>query len=135
MTITDFLKGQGVFANDIKARFKNGQIRINGEIIKEDLELNVKDPTPDPRFLTKINEIPFDAGDWIFQNLITKLSEDKKKKLFIICNLFDIETLFSGDCQIGNIPVEEILPELKVMNGHIFLRTSKKQLFILKLLS
>jgi len=134
MTITDFLKGQGVFANDIKARFKNGQIRINGEIIKDDLELNVKDPTPDPKFKND-NEVPFDAGDWIFQNLITWLSDDRKKKLFVICQLFDIETLFSGDCQIGNIPVEEILPELKVMNGHIFLRTSKKQLFILKLLS
>jgi len=135
MTITDFLKGQGVFANDIKARFQNGQIKINGEIIKEDLELNVKDPTPDPRFKKQDNEIPFDAGDWIFQNLITWLSEDRKKKLFFICNLFDIETLFSGDCQINNTPVEEILPELNVFKGHIFLRTSKKQLFILKLLS
>lgn len=135
MKISDFLKVQGVFSNEIKARFSNGQIRINDEIIKTDIELNVKDPTPDPRFKTKDNEIPFEAGDWIFQNLISVLSKEKKDKLFFITNLFDIETLFSGGCQINNKPVEEILPELNVMKGHIFLRTSKKQMFILKLLS
>lgn len=133
MKISEFLKGQGVFSNEIKARFQNGQIKINGEVVKDDIELDVIDPTPDPRFKKQDNEIPFEAGDWIFQNLITWLSEDKKKKLFVICQLFDIETIFSGGCQIGGIPIEEILPELNVLKGHIFVRTSKKQLFIFKL--
>jgi hypothetical protein len=129
MKISDFLKGQGVFSNEIKARFQNGQIKINGESVKEDIDLNVKKQIPDP----KVDDIPFEAGDWIFHNLITSLSEDKKKKLFLITTLFDIETLFSGGCQINDKPVEDILPELNIMKGHIFLKTSKKQCFILKL--
>lgn len=132
MKISDFLKQQGVFTNDIKARFTNGQIRINGDVIKEDIDLNVKDPTPDLRFL--LNWEPFEAGDWIFTKIISGLSKEKKDMLFLIVNLFDIETLFSGGCQLNNKPVEEILPELNVMKGNLFLRTSKKQMFILKCL-
>jgi len=134
MKISEFLKNRGVFSNEIKARFQNGQIKINGETVKTDIDLNVKDPTPNPKILSPINE-PFEAGDWIFQNLITWLSEEKKKKLFFICQLFDIETLFSGGCQINNKPVEEILPELNILKNHILLKTSKKEQFILKLLS
>ena len=132
MKISEFLKNQGVFSNEIKARFQNGQIRINGEVVKDDIDLNVNDPTPSPKFLNTI-DIPYEAGDWIFQNLITKMTKEKKDILFMICNLFDIETIFSGDCQIGNKSIEEILPELSVIKNHIFLRTSKKQFFILKL--
>jgi len=134
MKISDFLKNQGVFSKEIQARLSNGQIRLNGEIIKDDIELNVKDPTPDPRFKKDDNEPPFEAGDWIFQNLIIKLNSDKKQLLFFFVGLFGIETIFSGECQIGNKPVEEILPELNVIKNHIFLRTSKKQFFIFKTL-
>jgi len=133
MKISDLLKQQKIFSNEIKARFNNGQIRLNGDVIKTDMDLPFNDPFPDPRFNTV--KPPFEAGDWIFVNLLTKLTGDKKEFLKFIFCLFDIETLFSGDCQINNKPVEEILPELKVMNNHIFLRTSKKQSFILKLTS
>lgn len=134
MKISDFLKVQGVFSNEIKARFSNGQIRINGEIIKTDIDLNVFIPDTSKKF-SPVVDIPIDAGDWIFQNLVFVLSKENKDKLFFITNLFDIETLFSGGCQINNTPVEEILPELNIMKGHIFLRTSKKQMYILKKLS
>jgi len=50
MKISEFLKNQGLFSNEIKDRFKNGQIKINGEVIKTDIELDINDPTPDPRF-------------------------------------------------------------------------------------
>ena len=133
MKISDFLKQQGVFSNDIKARFTNGQIRINGDVIKDDIDLNVKDPTPNPKFIKDELE-PFEAGDWIFTKIISGLSKEKKDMLFLIINLFDIETLFSGGCQLNDKPVEEILPELNVMKGNLFLRTSKKQMFILKII-
>jgi len=45
MKISDFLKEQGVFSNEIKARFQNGQIKINGEIVK-DIDIPIKDYTP-----------------------------------------------------------------------------------------
>ena len=130
MKISDFLKEQGVFSNEIKSRFQNGQIKINGEVVK-DIDIPIKDHTPNPKF-DSINP-PYDAGDWIYQNLISKMTKEKKDIFSFVCNLFDIETLFSGECTINNKPVEELLPELNVMKGHIFLRTSKKQLFILKL--
>ena len=133
MKISDFLKNQGVFSNEIKARFQNGQIRVNGEVIKNDIVLNFNDPTPPPKFSSPVVDIPYEAGDWIFQNLITKMTKEKKDILFTICNLFDIETIFSGGCQIGNKPIEDILPELNVIKNHIFLKASKKQFFILKL--
>lgn len=34
MKLFDILKQQGLFANDIRMRINNGQISINGEIIK-----------------------------------------------------------------------------------------------------
>jgi hypothetical protein len=42
MKLFDILKQQGLFANDIIMRINNGQISINGEIIKENVEMNVK---------------------------------------------------------------------------------------------
>jgi hypothetical protein len=129
MKISEFLKTQGVFSNDIKNRFKTNQIKINGEIIKDDINLDVVFTHNNPMFITNVN---YDAGNWIFNNLILKLSESKKKQLFNIINLFDIETLFSGDCKLNNIPVEEILPELNILKNYIFLKISKKQSFVFK---
>jgi hypothetical protein len=120
MKISEFLQKEGVFSNEIKARIRTGQMKINGEKITDDIELN--------------NIESFEAGDWIFKNLLSVLSEDKKNIFLLITTLFDIETLFSGDCQINNKPIEEILPELNILKSHVFLKTSKKQMFILKLL-
>ena len=138
MKISEFLKNQGLFSNEIKDRFKSGQIKINGEILREDKDLPFKDPTPDPRFNFRQfspNSIlpPYEAGEWIFVNLITKMTPEKKKILFLFVNIFDLETIFSGGCMINDKPIEDILPELNVIKGHFFLRVSKKQSFILKL--
>lgn len=129
MKISEFLKTQGIFSNDIKNRFKSNQIKINGEVINNDIELNVIFQSPNPIFITTVN---YEAGNWIFKNLISKLSDSKKKQLFAIINLFDIDTIFSGDCKLNNIPIEEILPELNVLKNHIFLKISKKQSYIFK---
>jgi hypothetical protein len=117
MKISDILKGEGVFSNEIKSRFSNGQIRLNGEVVKSDIDLG--------------NIEIIEAGEWIF-NLITPLSKEKKNILFFIIDLFSVETLFSGDCQINDKPIENILPELNIIKKCKFLKASKKQMFIIK---
>jgi hypothetical protein len=120
MKISEFLQKEGVFSNEIKARIRTGQMKINGEKITDDIELNSIET--------------FEAGDWIFKNILSKIPEEKKHIFTLIITLFDIETLFSGDCRINNKPIEQLLPELNILKSHTFLKTSKKQMFILKLL-
>jgi hypothetical protein len=39
MKLFDILKQQGLFANDIRMRINNGQININGNVVKDNIEL------------------------------------------------------------------------------------------------
>lgn len=121
--ISDLLKNEGVFSKEIKARFQNNQIKLNGETVKDDIEFDIVESVP-----------PIEAGEWIFTKLLSKLTEDRKKIFLFFVDLFGIDVMFSGDCQINNKPIEDILPELNEMKGHILLKTSKKQMFVLKLL-
>jgi hypothetical protein len=113
MKLSEILKIHGLFANDIKARMKNSQIIVNGEIIKNDIELNIELETlKDETIIPKILE----AG-----GTIAKLIGNEKFKNQIL--VFGIDNLM--DCNIKS-ELTEILSHL------VFVRTSKKDAFFLK---
>ena len=48
MKLFELLKERGFFAKDIRSRFKNNQIKVNGEPVTEDFELPKIDKIIDP---------------------------------------------------------------------------------------
>ena len=110
MKLFDILKQSGVFSNDIKIRIKNNQITINSEVIKDNIELDVE---LDDKELVVIT----DADDFLFWALMkNKESIDKFK-------IFGFENLFGSN-------VKNDLTD--ILNEFIFVRTSKKETFLLK---
>lgn len=104
LKLSDIIKIEGVFANDIRTRFKNNQISINNEVVKDNLTIN----------LTKITE----AGVWIANNI-------SKNPIWIQrCKLFGFENLF--DSNIEN-DLTNFLKSFKL------LKISKIEMFILQL--
>lgn len=83
MKLFDILKQQGLFSNDIKNRIKNNQISINGEIVKADLDLNIRTVADDAKVLleklanidSSIIPISFKL-DRKFNNIPTELIEE-----------------------------------------------------------
>jgi len=120
--LSEILKQQGLFSQDIKNRLKNKQMSINGEAICEDIELDVvvvenkkKDVTGVP-FGGEVVKV-VDAGIFLF-NLISDRSDWLLK-----IKMFGFEELF--DSNIEN--------DLTIfLKKFMFLKTSKKQLFILE---
>lgn len=111
MKLFEILKQQGLFANDLRQRVKNGQISINGDVIKNDIELNIElneDST------AKIIE----TGNFISKLILSKNGEIFAKQLKMI----GIENLFDS-----NIDSELT----KNLNKFIFVKFSKKESFIL----
>ena len=109
MKIIDILKQKGLFANDIRARFKNNQIKLNGEIT-QDVNLNIE-------LDEKNNAIIIDVGDFIFSLL-------KKNKMFgIQLKMFDFETMSESNV---NCELKEIL------NNFFIIRFSKKDIIVVK---
>ena len=120
MKLFEILKQAGLFSNEIKARIKNGQITINNEIVKSDIDLNVE--------LEEVLDIIFhedvfiaakriDASDLIFKLI-------KQNHLFFHqMNIFGFENLFGS-----NIDNELT----KILSGFLLVRASKKELFLLK---
>lgn len=114
MKLFDILKQSGLFANDIKVRIKNNQITLNGEIVKSDLDLDIELVENDKG--EKIANI-IETGSFI-------VSLIKKNKIFgTQMKIFGFENLF--DSEIKN-ELTDILREF------IFIKTSKKENFILK---
>lgn len=111
MKLIDILKQQGLFTNDIKVRFKNNQITLNGEIIKSDIELDIEVKENDETANV------LESGSFIV-NLI------KQNNIFELqMKIFGFENLF--DSNIQNELTE-------ILKGFIFVKTSKKESFILK---
>lgn len=112
MKLFDVLKQNGLFSNEIRARIKNNQIIINNEVVKENIELDIE--------LDEKNEksIITDCGDFLFRLLM----ENKDPITVTVFKTFGFENLFG--CNIKNDLVESL-------NKHIFVRTSKKETFIL----
>jgi hypothetical protein len=108
MKLFDILRQQELFVNDIKQRIKNNQITINNEIIRSDIDLNIE--TEDD--IAKI----IDPGDFIMELLKSELFRTQLK-------VFGFENLFGSN--IDNELTRKI-------NEFIFVRISKKEMFLLK---
>jgi hypothetical protein len=140
MKLFDILKQSGLFANDIKLRIKNNQITINGDVIKDNIDLNIElneDGT------AKI----IDADDFLFWTLkgdnVIRCRQHRDFDLFWslrideINKMLDLETQkFKNQIKIfgfENLFGSNIENELtKILNEFIFIRTSKKETFLLK---
>jgi len=109
MKISEILKLRGVFANEIRSRFKGGQIKLNGEKT-DNLDLNVK-------FDNDGELITHDIGIFIF-NLISK-----NKMFGTQLQIFDFETL--PDSNLDN--------ELKnIFSKFFIIRFSKKDIILVE---
>jgi len=107
-----------IFSRDIKQRFKNGQIKIDGEIIKEDIDIpvmNMNDPHQVFGFGQDNGFI--NAGNFIFD--LIKTDENFKHQLMI----FGFE-----DIKNSNIKNDLI----EIMDNFTIIRISKKDVFVIK---
>ncbi len=104
MLISDILKNYGLFSTDIKNRMKNGQILLNGEYIKNDIDINV-----DKNIVI--------AGNFVF-NLLKYNPE-----FYTVLKIVGFENLF--ECNIQHKIMESI-------NKYHLLKISKKELILLK---
>lgn len=127
MKLFDILKQSGVFSNDIKLRIKNNQITINSEVIKDNIELDIE---LDEDGSAKI----IDADDFLFWLLIKDRKslevEEQNFDWFIKpasmatkFKVFGFENLFGSN-------IKNDLTD--ILNDFIFVRTSKKETFLLK---
>jgi len=103
MKISEVLKSMGLFSNDIRQRFKNGQIKINGEITN-DIELDIK------------GEI-LNAGEFLFKLILENKIFGKQLRIF------DFEIL--PDSNLDN--------ELKnILSKFFIIRFSKKDIILVE---
>ena len=117
MKISDILKAKGMFAKDIRIRLKNGQLRLNGESIKEDVEVTSMELSDVEGQEITIDDIIEDAGDFLFFNIC------KDTVWTIQCKLFGFEELFNSN--ISN----DLTDFLSMFN---LLRLSKRELIVIK---
>lgn len=119
MKISDIMRNQGVFSKDIKQRFQQKQIKINGEIT-DDIDIHV--------------HLIFDGADWFFTHFFSKLTIKERRIFEVLVNFSEsLESLFDGGFTLNNKPFEQILPPLRTFNNHIFIRVSKRDFFIVEL--
>lgn len=122
MKLFDILKQFGLFSNDLRTRINNGQISINGEVVKENIELNVE-------MIDESNAKIIEAGDFISKLIISKQKPYTTSKLTygeifaIQLKIFGLENLF--DSNINN-------DLTKILNDYILVKISKKEIFMLK---
>lgn len=116
MKIIEILKQKGLFANDIRIRFKNNQIKLNGEPTQDvDLDVELIEKIVDDIVIKEPTII--DAGDFIFSLL-------KKNPMFVLqLKMFDFETLSESNvnCELKNI-----------LNNFFIIRFSKKDIIVVK---
>ncbi len=105
--ISDVLTLHGLFQADIKSRFKNGQIFLNGFQVKDDEEVEINN-----------NYKIHDAGEWFSCNIVT----DKIK--YTLALIIGNEFLFRKDLNFKNKIAEEF-------NGFSILKISKKEILII----
>jgi len=117
MKITDILKEKGLFSKDIRTRLKNGQLRLNGEVIKEDVEVTTMKLSEVEGEEVTIDDIIEDAGDFLFFNIV------KDPVWLHRCQIFGFEELFNSN--ISN----DLTDFLSMFN---LLRLSKRELIVIK---
>jgi hypothetical protein len=121
INLSEILKQQGLFSQDIKTRINNKQIFINGCLVSEDVEIDcamVKNTKKDVTGKEFGNEIVdfIDAGDFLF-DLISNRNWLLKIQMFGFENLFD--TNIKNDLTL-------------FLKSFILLKISKKQILVLK---
>jgi hypothetical protein len=102
MKISDLLKQQGIFSAEIKTRFKNKQIQLNGEVVT-DIDVGDVDV--------------LDAGDFVF-DMIRKHGQT----MFTFFQMVGLENAFDTNMK-NNIT--------QILSSFSFLKTSKRECFIL----
>lgn len=113
MKISDILKAKGVFSKDIKIRLKNGQIRLNGDVIKEDIKITHMELSD----MVNINDIIQDAGEFLAQNVV-------QNNIWIEqCIQFGLEDVFGLDIDNGLT---------KMLKNYNILKISKKELIVIR---
>ena len=111
MLLKDFLKAQGLFSNDINVRLKNGQIKVNGVQIKNNIVLPISDN------IIKLEDIVSDLGDFLFWNICHNQNWIQRLKIVNIEDLID----------------SNIKNELTAfLENFIIIRTSKIQAFVVE---
>lgn len=119
--LSEILKQQGLFSQDIKARINNKQISINGCPVSEDVEIdcvvkkNTKKDVTGKEFGGDIVDT-IDAGVFLFDLLSNKVWAARIK-------VFGIEELFDSN-------IENDLTFF--LKSFIFLKISKKQSLVIK---
>jgi len=108
-----------IFSRDIKQRFKNGQIKIDGEIVKNDIDLNIVPLVSKHQMMMYINtkNTILDAGDFVF-NLI---QTDK---------IFKHQLMIFGLEDIKQSNIKNDLTD--ILDNFFVIRISKKDIFIIK---
>lgn len=109
MKISKILQELGLFSSDAKTRLKNGQIELNGEKIKEDVDINV--------LLLEDKLVVSDAGTFISQKIIR--NEIWKHR----CRLFGVEALWDLDNDLS-----------KFFSDFIFLKISKREFHVIQII-
>jgi len=117
MKISDILKAKGMFSKDIRTRLNNGQLRLNGDVIKEDVEVTTMELSDVEGQEITIDDIVQDAGDFLFFNIV------KDPIWNFRCKIFGFESLFNSD--IDN----ELTDFLSLFN---IIRISKRELIVIK---
>ena len=102
MKISDILKSKGIYSKEIKARLSNGNIKLNDETIKEDIDLDINDVE--------------DVGEFLFK-LVSNKNYVEQLKFFGLENI--INSNINNDLT-------------NFLNNFFILRFSKKDLLILK---
>lgn len=103
--LSDILKSRNLFSKEIKTRFANRQIQLNGEPLSGDIEIG--DVT---------EEDIIEVGDFVFE-LIKNTKWSKQLRLFGLENIID-----------SNI-ANDLTEHLK---DFMVIRTSKKEAFVIK---
>jgi len=106
--LSEILHGSGVFSKDFKTRIAQKQIRVNGETIEGDIEIDID-------FIHK--DFFMDIGDLMFSLMDRDIWQ-------LQLQIFGIENLATSN--ITNSLTEELRKFLMV-------RTSKKNVFVIKL--
>lgn len=110
MNLSEILKKQGFFSNDIKNRLKNKQFLINGNKIGNDINLQIEVDENN-------NPIVFEAGEFVSNLIVNNKVRSIQMKLFGLDNLFDSN-------------IDNNLT--RILEDFILIKVSKKQSLILK---
>jgi hypothetical protein len=97
----------GAFAKDARQRIKNNQIEINGEKVTQDIEIDVVVENEKP--------LIFDAGSFLCEYIL--INNIWKQR----CQVFGVEALWLFDNDLS-----------KFFSDYLFIKTSKKQMFVIK---